>query len=136
MKSQHYIICIVLVAVSLVCGCISDVPILPEYCPVEKRDGRIFCYTREFVEGSGNQVRFFRQPFEALNPGGDGQWGITPGQLIVGVVVGIPLALVDWFIASPVVDAVLLPYDIKCNFQPKDVDHSPQNQQPQSLLQE
>lgn len=130
-KRQRYIIvCIVLVAVSLVCGCISNVPILPEYCPVEKRDGRLFCYTRDFVEGNGHQICFFRQPLEALNPGGNGQWGITPEQLIMGVAVGIPLALVDWFIASPVVDTVLLPYDIKCSFQSKEEVESSQIPQP------
>ena len=114
------IFCIALVAASLTCGCISDVPILPKCRPVEKREGRIFCYTRDFVKGSGCQVCFFRQPFEVLMPGGNGQWGITPTQLIAGVFLCIPLALADWFVASPVVDVVLLPYDIKCNLQSKD----------------
>lgn len=125
-KRRRFIVsCIALVAVSLVCGCISNVPILPSYRPVDKRDGRIFCYTRDFVDGNGHQVYFFRQPLEALMPGGNGQWGITPMQLVVGVFVGVPLALADWFIASPVVDTVLLPYDIKCNFQSNDEGESP-----------
>ena len=113
---RSIVICAALVAVSLVCGCISNVPILPRYRPVDKRDGRIFCYTRDFVKGNGHQVCFFRQPLEALMPGGNGQWGITPMQLVVGVFVGVPLALADWFVTSPVVDTVLLPYDIKCSF--------------------
>ena len=124
------VICIVLVAVSLTCSCISEVPVLPAYCPVEERDGRLFCYTRDFVKGNGHQICFFRQPFEALTPGGNGQWGITPGQLIGGVVVCIPLALADWLIASPVVDTVLLTYDIKCSFQSKEEVESPQTPQP------
>ena len=48
----------------------------------------------------------------------------------MGVAVGIPLALVDWFIASPVVDTVLLPYDIKCSFQSKEEVESSQIPQP------
>ena len=114
---RSIVICAALVAVSLVCGCISNVPILPRYRPVDKRDGRIFCYTRDFVDGNGHQICFFRQPLEALMLGGNGQWGITPVQLVVGVFVGVPLALADWFVTSPVVDTVLLPYDIKCSFQ-------------------
>ena len=122
---RSIVICAALVAVSLVCGCISNVPILPRYRPVDKRDGRIFCYTRDFVDGNGHQICFFRQHLEALMLGGNGQWGITPVQLVVGVFVGVPLALADWFIASPVVDTVLLPYDIKCSFQSDDEVESP-----------
>lgn len=129
-RQRSIIVCIVLVAVSLVCGCISNVSILPESCPVEKRDGRLFCCTRDFVEGNGHQICFFRQPLEALMPGGNGQWGITPVQLVVGVFVGVPLALADWFIASPVVDTVLLPYDIKCSFLSKEKVESQQIPQP------
>lgn len=132
-KRRRFIgFCIVLVAVSLVCGCISNVPILPRYRPVDKRDGRLFCYTRDFVDGNGRQVCFFRQPLEALMPGGNGQWGITPVQLVVGVFVGVPLALTDWFVASPVVDTVLLPYDIKCSFQSDDEVESPQIPHPRN----
>lgn len=133
MKRRRFIVfCIALVAVSLVCGCISNVPILPRYRPVDKRDGRIFCYTRDFVDGNGHQVCFFRQPLEALMPGGNGQWGITPVQLVVGVFFGVPLALADWFIASPVVDTVLLPYDIKCSFQSDDGGESSQIPHPRN----
>jgi hypothetical protein len=65
-------------------------------------------------------------------PGGNGQWGITPVQLVVGVFVGVPLALADWFIASPIVDTVLLPYDIKYNFQSNDMGESSHIQHPKN----
>lgn len=132
-KRRRFIgFCIALVSVSLVCGCISHVPILPEYRPVDKRDGCFFCYTRDFVDGNGHQVCFFRQPAEALSPGGNGQWGITPMQLVVGVFVCVPLAFTDWFVACPVVDTVFLPYDIKCNFQSKDRGESSQIPHPRN----
>ena len=92
-------------------GCKSP---LPPYTPVEKRNGRVYCYTRDFVKGSGSQVVFFRQPFEAMFPGGDGQWGFNPFALLL-VPVAVPLALCDWFIAAPVIDTGLLPYDIYRN---------------------
>jgi hypothetical protein len=133
MKRCRFIVfCIAIVVVSSVCGCISHVPILPKYLPVDKRDGRFFCYTRDFVNGNGYQVCFFRQPLEVLMPGGNGQWGITPVQLVVGVFVGVPLALADWFIASPIVDTVLLPYDIKYNFQSNDMGESSHIQHPKN----
>lgn len=121
MKHRRFIVFfIAFTALSSICGCMSHLRVLPEYIPVEEREGRLYCYTRAFVEGTGCQVRFFRQPFELLMPGGNGQWGIHPVTLVVGVAIGVPLALADWFIASPVVDTVLLPYDIKCKFQSKD----------------
>ena len=122
--------CIGLVVASAICGCISNKPVLPEYRPVEKREGRVFCYTRDFFEGPGCQVCFFRQPYEYFLAGdGGGPLGITPRNIILGVGVCVPLALADWLIASPVVDVVLLPYDIKCKLQPKGSAEQPQSGQ-------
>ena len=118
--------CIALLAVSSICSCISDVPVLPESCPVGKREGRIFRYTRDFLEGNGYQVYFFRQPFEVFVPEGR----MTLLKLAAGVFIDIPLGLLDGFVASPVIDALLLPYDIKCKFQSKDDVEQPQMSHP------
>lgn len=90
--------------------------IMPKYRPVDERNGRLYAYTRDFFDGPGYQVEFFRQPLNALYPGGNGQWGISPSQLLVGLAFGVPLGLADWLVASPVTDTVLLPYDMKCKF--------------------
>ena len=119
--------CIGLVVVSTICSCISDKPVLPEYRPVEKREGRVFCYTRDFFEGPGCQVYFFRQICDYVMPEGGGPLGITPARLIIGVGLCVPLALADWLVASPVVDTILLPYDIKCKCQLKGGAEQPQS---------
>ena len=90
--------------------------IMPKLSPVEKRNGRPYTYTRDFFKGPGHQVEFFRQPLDALYRGGNGQWGISPSQLFMGLAFAVPLALADWLVASPVIDTALLPYDVKRTF--------------------
>lgn len=108
---KRFVTVVLATACILMGGCKSP---LPSYIPVHKRAGRAYCYTREFVKGSGSQVEFFRQPMEELFPGGNGEWGINPFAFLI-LPVALPLAFADWLVASPVIDTVLLPYDIHWN---------------------
>ena len=126
MKRRRFVgFFVALVAISSLCSCISGKRVMP---PVEERGGRLYCYTRDFFKyGSSSQICFFRQPYEVLDglmPWSSGMG--HPGDILLGVAVCVPLALADWLVASPVVDTVLLPYDIQCKFRSKEETEPPQ----------
>ena len=110
-----------------IAGCTG---IMPKHRPVSERKGCLYTYTRDFFDGPGYQVEFFRQPLNALYPGGNGQWGISPSQLLIGLAFGVPLGLADWLVASPIIDTVLLPYDVKCKFDAPPEPHEREAEEP------
>ena len=88
---------------SLIVGC--QTPLQP--IPGPGRDGRLYCYTVDYHD------KYL--PFSLIGKsltcgGGDASWAILPPP--TAIFPGLPLYLIEHFAICPVIDTLMIPYDL------------------------
>ena len=87
---------------SLIVG--SQTPLQP--IPGPGRDGRLYCYTVDYHD----EYLPFSLIGKSLTCGGHGSWAILPPP--TAIFPGLPLYLIEHFAICPMIDTLMIPYDL------------------------
>ena len=103
---------VICIAALMMAGCCA----LPEAIPPSKREGRLYCYTRNAFKGDERRVRFVGWPLEfffahSVN-NNSGSWP-NPGPIeLLFALSMVPVMMIDPLVVTPIIDTAFIPYDL------------------------